>query len=387
MTAAPAVLVSSTTERSWAWTGVRIEPAPLLSDHQGWADRPESARLHNAAAAELAWLRAMRLHTGTSFELRLSSRDGRLDAALLGRASGTTAEQARQAAGALAAALLHVPRHVHAVPVGDETELAGLLALPGPVDGDPRVHLRELRKTLTVRPLSRHAELRPWTVTTSRLAESRTPWDTVWTELAARPAPTVLAVCLHPYEVPAALTAHLEQRAHRYAALATPGPGNPVWGGRRGPDHAAQAARDHYADAAVRYARHCYQLRITLASLAPLPPGLAERVAEQLGAPGEATAVPVAPAEGEEHRVARHGLRTLDLHRLPHAHRTVQPPELVEEFDLALADLADPAEAAVAFRLPYALPARPALFHRLVTPLPAAPPPGAGRPTPLRPTL
>ncbi|MBB4946318.1 hypothetical protein F4556_001853 [Kitasatospora gansuensis] len=353
---------------------LRIAPAPGLAEHRGYLALGEEHRRAEAEAAELAWLSGL-CRPGGRFELRCTGgTGGPLRVALLARADAPTPAAAVAAARA---AICGLPAHVIAEPADVAVELNALTAdgsLPATVD------LREIRKRIDVRPIARASSPRRQAATAAPLAPSGRSWELLWTELARQPVPTALSVALEPVQLLPEAGLLFHQFAELYARLAAPVDGNPLWQGARRGDPAAEAGRDFFDDAIRRYLGPVYRLRITLAAAGPLPPGLAQLAADQVGGA-------VLAPEPSERGLAWHNFTTLALDPLPLTHRPPVDQGDWGDVEQELSGLVDRHEAAAAFRLPYEFTGRAVrLFDR---PAPAAVPPSApvAAPTALPPLI
>ncbi|MDH6126043.1 hypothetical protein [Kitasatospora sp. GP82] len=375
------VLLGSDEYGSAAWVGLRLAPARRLKDHRGYAGLPEPQRWSETGAAELAWLAARTADGGgVRFELRHTAREGLLHSVLLARAGGPTPQAAETAARQLAARMAQLPPHVQCRAIDDRAELSAELNSLDSNGGPPEcVDLREFGKRVEVRPIRRTDSTRANALIATPLGPAGRPWEPVWAELARQERPTALSVCLEPTRLPPAVEPVLHQFAAEYQRLATPRPGNPVWGGAQLGDPSAEAGRAFFADAVHRYLGPCFRLRVTLAAAGPLPTGLAELVADQLGPepsgssqsgggrPGGAAVLTpggaaVLTPSGRDRPYAWRNLTQLRLDPLPDGHHRGLDPSLWTEIEALLAVLVDRYEAAAAFRLPYEVGGRPALF-------------------------
>ncbi|MER5865425.1 hypothetical protein [Kitasatospora sp. NPDC002040] len=348
-----------------AWTALRL--APALGTVLGPAGRRvgtvlgEEQRRTETEAVELAWLGGL-CRPGGRFELRCTGgTGGPLRVALLARADAPTPAAA---AAAVRAAVAGLPAHVVAEPTAVEPELTAI----GPGGGPSgTVDLREIRKRIDIRTIARAGSTRRQAATARPFAPSGRSWELLWTELARQPVPTALSVALEPVRLLPEAGLLFHQFAELYGRLAGPVAGGPRWQGSRSADRAAEAGRDFFEDAIRRYLGPVFRIRITLAAAGPLPPGLEQLLADQVG--GAA----LAPARAELAGAWRN-FTTLGLEPLPWTHRPPVDAGDWGDVEQELSGLVDRYEAAAAFRLPYEFTGRTArLFEQ--PPSGAVPPP------------
>ncbi|KQV03340.1 hypothetical protein ASE03_31330 [Kitasatospora sp. Root187] len=349
----PGVLVRADGSGGYtAWTAQRIAPAPGLAEHRAYTGLGEEQRRIETEAAELAWLSGL-CRPGGRFELRCTG--GPADpvrAVLLTRADAPTPAAAVAAAKDVVGVL---PAHVTGEPADVEVELTALTA-----DGSPpaAVDLREIRKRIDVRTIARPSSPRRQAAIAAPLAPSGRSWELLWTELARQPVPTALSVALEPVQLLPEAGLLFHQFAELYARLAAPVDGSPLWQGARRGDPAAEAGRDFFDDAIRRYLGPVFRLRITLAAAGPLPPGLAQLAADQVGGA-------VLTPEPSERGLSWRNFTTLALDPLPLTHRPPVDQGDWGDVEQELSGLVDRQEAAAAFRLPYEFTGRAVrLFER-----------------------
>ncbi|MFJ9518824.1 hypothetical protein ACIRPK_11215 [Kitasatospora sp. NPDC101801] len=324
-----------------AWAALRITPAPGSDAHRTGVEA-------EAEGAALAWLSA-RCRPGGRFELRCTGgTGGPLRVVLLARADAPTPA----AAVAAARAVLSGPpgpsgpsARLVGEPVDVTAELTALTA-----NGRPpaTADLREIRKRIDVRTIARAGSPRRQAATAARLVPSGRSWRLLWTELTGQPVPTTLSVALEPVQLRPEAGLLFHQFAELYTRLA-----GPPWqqGGRRG-DPAAEAGREFFEDAIRRYLGPVFRLRITLAAAGPLPPGLTQLAADQIGG---AALTPVPSERG----LAWRNFTTLAFDPLPWTHRPPVHPGDWGDVERELSGLVDRQEAAAAFRLPPPYPGHP----------------------------
>ncbi|BFV56772.1 hypothetical protein KCMC57_up18760 [Kitasatospora sp. CMC57] len=346
-----------------AWAALRIAPAPGLAEHRGYVALGEEQRRAETEAAELAWLTGL-CRPGGRFELRCTGgQGGPVRAALLSRADGPTPAAAVAAAKDVLGGL---PAHVVAEPADVAFELTALTA-----DGSPpaTVDLREIRKRIDVRAITRPGSPRRQAATAVPLAPSGRSWELLWTELLRQPVPTALSVALEPVQLLPEAGLLFHQFAELYGRLARPVDGNPLWQGARRGDPAAEAGRDFFDDAIRRYLGPAFRLRVTLAAAGPLPPGLAQLAADQMGGS-------VLTLDPSERGLAWRNFTALGLDPLPWSHRPPVGAGDWSDVEQELSGLVDRHEAAAAFRLPYEFTNRTVrLFARPPVTAPPVPPP------------
>jgi hypothetical protein len=356
------ILVMSEQQESWAWIGLRMAPASALGDSGAHLGLSEEQRRVEAALAEQAWLAAQWTSSSRMrFEVRYESdpRTRLVTCTLLGQVHGldraTVVREARALRERLAAA---PPRHVHTDVIQDTAELYRRLSPFSPAPGG----LAEIRKRLAWAWSSRQDARRPIGVAVFPLENGNRSWEAIWAGLARQPRRTVLGVCLEPYPVSDGLSSRLGHLAQEYGRLAVNGRANPLYLQPVPPDSFAVQAAPMYADAARRYTGRAYRLRISIAADgAPIPMELAELLAATISA-GVGTAVVRVPPQAEFARACGN-LLALNREWLEETYRQGLPPgHHLHDVEQILSDLVDLSEAAVAFRLPYEIPARPPLF-------------------------
>jgi len=357
------VLVQATPQLNWAWFGIRLTPAALLSDTRAYPDVSEPQRRAEALTQEQAWLAAQwSTAHGARWELRYTNDP--LRCVLLGRTHAVDPATAESAAAALRTRLATTPRHVRAEPIDDPAEVGSALA---PSGMDPR-GCHELRKRLAWSVCTRPETGRKVCFAVTPLAPDGRSWEPVWQELARSSTPTVLSVYLEPYAPPPGLTAEIGLLAQEYSRLAAAGQRNPLWTVTAPPDQFAMAAAPAYAEAARRYTGHTFRLRISIAAAGPIRPGFPELVAATVG--GGVVCRPPASEIG----VAWRNMAALNRDWLDETYRQGSPAGLLSPTEQILTDLVDLTEAAGAFRLPYEIDGHLPLFTATgAGPRPAAP--------------
>ncbi|MEV6838267.1 hypothetical protein AB0N17_27775 [Streptomyces sp. NPDC051133] len=353
-------LVSAGPGGAWAWAGLRLEPEPAISENGAFVGLPETQRRIEAASLEQVWLSQHWRPDGRSFEIRYSNSpaDG-VSCTLLCRAYGADAAAAAAAVGALRATLAIAPRHVRAEPIEDTGELYAALV---PFERAP-LGLAEVRKLVTWAWLSRRDTDFPLGVAVAPLVGEAVSWEPVWDALARQETPTVIGVCVEPYAPPQDLVSYVRFLTREYGRLSQPGRPNPVFQQYVAPDPFAPGATSLYQDALRTLSGRTYRMRISLAAAATVPLHLAELVAATV-------CPPAATAEGRAvarvvpaHETAQAWANVAGLHRtwLDATYRQEVPQPLGER-ERVLADLVDLPQASAAFRFPYEIPGRPALF-------------------------
>ncbi len=353
----------------WAWAAVRIDAAADLTEPQEYADLTEDDRRIKAVAAEAAWLTGQwDVAHGERVELRYVTgpAERRITCSLLGRVSAATPDRAEAAALALRARLAALPRHVHATPVEDPTEVARLLT---PFTPDPVAGVAEIRKRYRTGVPNRPDAGVRYYLSPQPFTASAPPWDALWQALAEHPYPVMLTIGLEPYVIPDDLGPLLHTIATQYGRLGTQGQlPDGLWspGAQLAPDAFAVDASRVYSDAARRYTGRAFRIRVALASPAPLPESLAELVGATVSPPerareeGALTETFTGPAHSVawpgpgELPAAWEGLTTLEQARWGGDHCWQLPEPLSPQLRL-LAELVDAREAGSAFRLPLAV--------------------------------
>jgi nucleoside phosphorylase len=340
---------------SSAWIGLRVLPAPV---HAGWRPvtgaqpgppSPQEQRGWLAAQWQTAWLRR--------FEIRYTSdpASGLLTCTLLGAVQAAAPADAIGAAVALRDDLCRLPPGLRAEPITDANELLARLvpftAAPGST--------AEIRKPL--RGASFHhldAPPRALGVDVRPLRTDPVSWDPLWPMLTALPDPATVSIGLRPYRLPDSHLGWLRLLAKEYGRLAAAGSRqgapNPFLN-RSGADPFAAAAQQTFGEAVERYAERAFRLRVSVSSAGRLPTQVTGFLADALGG----AAVQIAPPD---EAAAARALRTLDHVWCETSYRQGLPEGAVQDPELSLTDLVDPAQAAAAFRLPYAPAAGPAVF-------------------------
>ncbi|WP_326602796.1 hypothetical protein [Streptomyces sp. NBC_01800] len=354
------VLVSDGPQGAWAWAGLRLEPEPAISENGARIDLPEAQRRIESASLEQVWLSQHWRPDGRSFEIRyVKSPAGGVSCTLLCRMYGADAVSASAASLALRDGLAVTPRHVRVEPIEDTGELREALV---PLDGTPG-GLAEVRKRLTWAWLSRRDTDFPLGVAVSPLVGEAVSWEPVWDALARQEGPTMIGVCLEPYAPPQDLLSYLGFLAREYGRLSQPGQPNPVFQRYVAPDPFALRAAPLYQDALRVLSGRVYRMRISLAATGAVPLHLAELLAatvSPLTATLEGGAVArVVPTQES----AAAWANVTGLHRTwLDATCRQEVPQPLGEREKILADLVDLPQASAAFRFPYEIPGRPALF-------------------------
>ncbi|MEU6084543.1 hypothetical protein [Streptomyces sp. NPDC047108] len=390
------ILISYGSQGSWAWTGVRLEPAPTAAEHGGFAGLPEEQRRAEAVSREQVWLAEQgQPRGGHRIELRYVNDPvtRRVSCTLLGQVHAPDPAGAAAAARALRTRLRAAPRHVRA----GELDAAGVrsalmpfgpdAAQQGPVHPADPEHLpeptvlpgvAEVRKGLSWAWSTRYDARFRVGVLVHPLAGGAVSWEPVWDALARQEHRTMVGVCLEPYEVGEGLRSRLAYLAQEYGRLAAPGTPNPVYQQPVPPDPFAVRAAPAYHDAAHRYTGHAFRLRVAVAADGPVPVHLAEVVASTLSDAGAAgrtggpvTAVPgsgvggraaVCVPRGDEAATAWRNVTAINRSWLEETYRQGVPEGHMGQVERILGDLVDLPEATAAFRFPYEIPGRPPLF-------------------------
>jgi hypothetical protein len=360
------VLTASDARGIWAWVAVRIDAAADLTETLEYAALADRERLEKATAAETAWLSGQWDNAHLSrFALRYITEPGQpMRCVLLGRVQGPERDSTIGAAVRLRERIAALPKHVLGGEVTDAASVRGWLA---PFQPHP-AGLVDVRKRIRPGTPSRPAGVAHYLVV-EPFTVAAPSWEPMWQAMAAHPERLLLDVALEPCVVPGDLTGLLHMLATQYGLLARPGfyqadlGSSGAW---YAPDAFAVDAARLFADAARRYTARAFKLRVTLASPAPLPESLAERLGHTISPPerptgesaltatfqGAAHSVvrPIGPAELE---TAWTNIRTLDLLRWDSQYLGTLPVAVPPGLRL-LAELADVREASAALRLPLA---------------------------------
>lgn len=371
-------------DRWWAWAASRVMPAQAAGTSTDSPDVPTGAAstVHNVFSGtantvmqagevrgdvhlhgqdgpvpdDSAWLRSawdVTEAARATMEIRYLTRPGdtAVKAYLITRAEAADREEARHRVAAVRADLDVLPAHVTAVPVPTETETRHVLAPFRATD------IVEIRKRVTARRTTRDDAHHPWLTAIIPLHGPH-PWEPLWSALAALPCHAMLSVGLAPYRVGAGLHTHLAARAADLGRLARQGPPpTSVWRVPRPPDEFAAAALPLVTDAVRRYTDRAFVVRVSVAADRPVPGVFAElaagTISARTAAGGLAGAGPavVRPSPAEL-PTAWHNLTALNFAPLT-AYDQDCPPEALGPLERTLSAIADPAEAAAAFRLPY----------------------------------
>ena len=343
------------------------------------ACRRPSGRVE-AATLEQVWLSQHCRSDGRAFELRyVNSPTGRVRCFLLCRAPGPTTDSADAHVLRLRDDLAATPRHVRAVPVDDLAELRAVLRpfTPSPTG------LAEVRKRIDWAWIGRRDARFPLGMTVAPLVAEAVSWEPVWDALARQSTPTMIGVCLEPYDPPRELLGYLGLLAQEYGMLARPGTPSPVYGRYVVPEPFAIRAAPHYERALRTGATPGYRMRVSLATAGASPPRslaelLAATVSPRAARPDErAVALPVPHHEAG---LAWQDIAELQQRWLAATYQQGVPVEL-GGWEKILACLAEVPEAVAAFRFPYEVPGRPPLFdtaRRASPPPPPSPGPFAG---------
>ncbi|WP_104481094.1 hypothetical protein V5P93_005148 [Actinokineospora auranticolor] len=323
--------------------------------------------IHEGAAPvpdDSAWLRSCWEVAGDApFEVRYVNRPERpgLDCFLITRADSVDQDDARRRVADSRARLGRVPGHVGAEPVVDEAHARWVLEPFRPHGAG----LVEVRKRLTARRSSRDDARDPWLTAVTPLARSPRSWEPLWAELARLPFEAVLSVGLLGYRVGPGLRSHLAARAAEFGRLAREGPSRTgVWHAPRPPDEFAVAALPLVSEAVRRYTDRAYLARVTLAATRPIPPLLAELVADTLSSrdPGVGFAGPAVLRPGAaDAAIAWHNATSLGFAPLS-AYDQGNPPEAIGAVERVLGGIVDLDEAAAVCRLPYRVSSGSPLF-------------------------
>ncbi|MGP4003123.1 hypothetical protein [Streptomyces sp. 8N706] len=354
------VLVSTGPQGSWAWVGARLEPDSVLAGHGGYADLPEERRRAETVFREQIWLADQWVPGGLQrLEIRYRNDPGTglVSCALLGQVHAPGRTAAEDAARALRARLMYVPRHVRADGL-DADGVRRALTPPRPATGPAGV--AEVRKRLAWARSTRHDARFGVGVMVFPLATGPVSWEPVWDALARQEHPTMIGVCLEPCAADEGLRVRLGYLAQEYGRLAVAGTPNPVFQQTVPPDPFAVRAAPLYQDAVHRYAGRVHRLRITLASEGPAPTHLAELVAAAVSAPPDGAVVRV-PA-GSEAEAAWSTAAALGRTWLEEAYGQGAPAGRLGPVERMLSDLVDLPEATATFRFPYEIPGRPPVF-------------------------
>ncbi|WP_432104958.1 hypothetical protein [Streptomyces sp. bgisy091] len=352
------LLVSASATEAWAWSGLRLEPRPAMSDNGAHVDLPEAQRRAEAGVLEQVWLSHQWVPDGRAFELRYTNGAHGITGTLLCRARGRDGASASAAVLALRDALSAGPRHVRAEPIEDATELHGVLV----PSAHPPGGLAEVRKRLVWAYLRRRDTDFPLGVAFEPLVPESVSWEPVWEALARESAATTVSICLEPCAPPYELRSYLAYLAQEYGRLAQPGRPNPVFAQYVPPDPFAVRAAPLYQEALGTLAERAYRLRISLTSEGPVPHQLAELIAATLTPPSAPGGGPVVRAVEVHEAPAAWGNITGLQHCWLAGAYGQDVPQPLGAWERVLADLVDVPQASAAFRFPYEIPGRPPLF-------------------------
>ncbi|MEV4329072.1 hypothetical protein AB0K02_00740 [Streptomyces sp. NPDC049597] len=351
--------MSASASEAWAWSGLRLEPRPAMSDNGAHVGLPESQRRTEAAALEQVWLSRQWVPDGRAFELRYTNGAHGITGTLLCRARGRDGASASAAALALRGALMDGPRHVRAEPIEDANELHTVLV----PSAHPPVGLAEVRKRVVWAYLRRRDTDFPLGVAFEPLIPESVSWEPVWDALVRESVPTTVSICLEPYAPPHELRSYLAYLAQEYGRLSQPGRPNPVFTQYIPPDPFAVRAAGLYQEALSALSGRTYRLRISLAAPDAVPHHLAELIAATVSAPsGAGPGGPVARAVAAHEAPAAWGNITGLQHCWLAAAYQQDVPQPLGAWERVLADLVDVPQASAAFRFPYEIPGRPPLF-------------------------
>ncbi|PGH48710.1 hypothetical protein [Streptomyces sp. Ru87] len=418
-----AVLTEQGPAGSSARVGLRLEPDPLAHRSGAHGGVPEDQRRTETAAREGAWI-AEQWAPGHRVEVRCTLHEpgphALLTCTLLGSVVRRDPDTARADARSLLSRLGDTPRHVRAEPLTDPEAIRRELRpfeprrLP-----DGGLGVVEVRKALHWSPWMRTDARFPLGFAVAPLRDapgaSSAPgaalaagaafasgaavapgvpagpgggavsWEPVWDELRRLPGPALLSVCLEPFAVTEGFRARMALLAQEYTRLAAPGTPSPVYQVPLHPDPFAARTAPLHHDALRRYQDRAYRLRITLAARDAVPVRAAELLAAALG--GVVRRPP--PYEAD---AAWRAVTAVERPFLPETHGQGASPQGLGEMGVLLSDLVDRAEATAAFRFPYEVPGRPALFRTAgrtdahAGPVPG-PRPGTGAGSPGDPSL
>ncbi|MFJ8862784.1 hypothetical protein ACIRD8_30715 [Streptomyces sp. NPDC102451] len=353
------VLVSASATGAWAWSGLRLEPRPAMSDNGAHVGLPESQRRAEAAALEQVWLSRQWVPDGRAFELRYTNGPHGITGTLLCRAGGTDGASASAAALTLRDALSDSPRHVRAAPIEDADELHGVLV----PSAHPPSGLAEVRKRLLWSYLGRRDTDFPLGVAFEPLIPESVSWEPVWEALVRESVATTVSICLEPYAPPDELRSYLTYLAQEYGRLSQPGRPSPVFAQYIPPDPFAVRAAPLYQEALGTLTGRAYRLRISLATPGAVPHHLAGLIAATVSAPyATGAGRPVAQAVAAHEAPYAWGNITGLQHCWLETTYGQDVPQPLGSWERVLADLVDVPQASAVFRFPYEIPGRPPLF-------------------------
>ncbi|MEV4282787.1 ATP-binding protein [Actinoplanes xinjiangensis] len=360
--------------RCWGWVALRVTAAVDLTKRAEYARLTVPQRLVRAVGEQGEYVtRFLGLPESWVVALRLVRlQRGDVQAFLLGRVHGQTAEQAADAARSLGTTLAGVPDHVRVTPVADPDEVCRVLSPFTPAaSGLVQVH----KRIRVARPERVDAHV-PAYVAVEPFGREPADWTPLWEVLRSHPSPLALSVELVADTVSGQVRRMLEGEATRYRRLAHPLEEEADVGGhlQLPADSGAATIEPYYFDALRRYDARAFRFAVTLASPDPIPDTLATHVAAtvspstrshpqrddpQAVLSGYALARPTSQAEHDEMASAFTTLQptdwgAADLHRLL---ATEVPPGYTSGRAALrqLRLLVDRHEATSLFRLPAAI--------------------------------
>ncbi|MEV4314160.1 hypothetical protein [Actinocrispum sp. NPDC049592] len=318
---------------------MKVLPARGLAETSAYVDVPEAQRHTEAVAQERAWLAAMcRPGEQMRFEVRYLSHPQRdqVSCALLGHVYRPTVAAADAAAKALLEQFAHAPRHVETTPLDDVQQAL--------VPFQPQ-QLVEIRKQLDWAPVPYRSTTRSVYVSVRPLVAQAVSWEQLWYGLARQPGPTLVSVCLEPFEMTAYHQDQLRLLVAEYERASAPKHANPLWGAQSpAVDHAQADALQAHRAALSRYHDRVFRIRISVVSAGVLTGGFTELLAAATGA------VVRTPPPGEL-AAAWTNVTGLDCAWLDQTYRQGAP--VLTDVERLLCNLVDVTEATSAFRLPY----------------------------------
>lgn len=382
----------------WAWAGAHlapaqspaapgpVSPAPLADipgQHiAGTVHGPavQSRDIHGnvvfnlgsdrAAPPDLLpWLGALWqscADTGTAVELRLLNQGDRtLTAYFLCRTTASDHTAAIASAARLRDTLPATLPQLTSIPIDSQSRLSSVLE-----PFVPHQHgIVEIRKRLTVSRCIRNDTPIRILAAVTPLTSGNAPWQAMWANLAAYPAPALLSVRLEPLRAGPGLRANLAAWAREFARLAVPGPPpNPTWPKPRPADPFAAATVRLYESAVDRYTERVFRIRVSLAASVPMPDDAAQLLANTISPPrpgvgftGDAPVI-IRPRTSEHAMTAWRNITALNADPIGPVAPEGLPEESIGDVARALITTADIHEAAAVFRPPYPIAGSPTVF-------------------------
>jgi hypothetical protein len=344
-------MLLSQTPTGWlARFALRISSAVDLTRLSGYHDLTTVQRYERARAEDVAYFGQLStVDSPVALEFRWLASDP-VELAVLGRLERPNRESAAMAAAWVMRALASLPAHVRWESV-DPAEIGRLFA-------PFRVHpkgIAELRRPCLVAEPERPDAGVPYYLAVPSWRSAPAEWPRLLELLAGIGVPAMVSIGLEPQVLGPEYGAMLSSVADRYGVLARPGESRLGGGLYSGPtwlpaDRFASYAEERYRDAATRYRRGGFRLRVTVAADRPIDGHLARSVAGLLSATAQESCVVEAPGSPMDlgmllDSVTNLGVPTWGGHPIWQS----QPRAL-----RLLSELADPEEAAATIWLPAA---------------------------------